>query len=103
MNALMVKEFDIGISAEAWVLLDMDHTSHVGENPDNTEELAVTIASSVINRLVERAMPVGLATNGGPGHHPTAPTAVRRHQGRLMEALAQVRAEGNTTLETIPV
>ena len=98
MNALMVKEFDIGISAEAWVLLDMNHTSHVGELPDNTEELAVTIAASVINRLVEMAMPVGLAVNGDQDiiYRPDSSLA---HQGRLMEVLAQVRAEGTTSLE----
>ncbi len=98
MNALMVKEFDIGISAEAWVLLDMDHTSHFGEAPDNTEELAVTIAASVINRLVEMKIPVGLAANGGQDiiYRPDSSPA---HQGRLMEALAQVRATGNTSLE----
>ena len=98
MNALMVKEFDIGISAEAWVLLDMDHTSHVGESPDNTEELAVTIAASVINRLVEKSLPVGLAANGDQDII-LRPDSSPAHQGRLMEALAQVRAEGNTTLE----
>ena len=94
----MVKEYDIGISAEAWVLLDMNHTSHVGEVPDNTEELAVTIAASVINRLVERAMPVGLAVNGDRDifYRPDSSLA---HQGRLMEVLAEVRAEGNTPLE----
>ena len=98
MNALMVKEFDMGISAEAWVLLDMDHTSHVGETTDNTEEMAVTIAASVVNRLVERSMPVGLATNGDRDiiYRPDSSPA---HLGRLMEALAQVRAESNTTLE----
>ena len=98
MNALMVKEFDIGISAEAWVLLDMNHTPHVGEAPDNTEELAVTIAASLINRLVERSLAVGLAANGNQDiiHRPDSSPA---HQGRLMEALAQVRAEGNTPLE----
>ena len=98
MNSLMVKEFDIGISAEAWVLLDMDHTSHVGEVPDNTEELAVTIAASVFNRLVERKIPVGLAANGDQDiiYRPDSSVA---HQGRLMESLAQIRAEGNTSLE----
>ena len=98
MNTLMVKEFDIGISAEAWVLLDMNHVSHVGELPDNTEELAVTIAASIINRLVEKGMPVGLAVNGDQDiiYRPDSSPV---HQGRLMEVLAQVRAEGITSLE----
>ena len=98
MNTLMVKEFDIGMSAEAWVILDMNRTSHMGELPDNTEELAVTIAASLINRLVERNIPVGLAANGGQDiiHRPDSSPA---HQGRLMDALALVRAESNTSLE----
>jgi len=98
MNALMVKEFDIGMSAEAWVLLDMNHTSHVGERPDNTEELAVTIAASVINRLVEKSIPVGLAASGDQ-EIIYRPDSSPGHQGRLMEALAQVRAESNISLE----
>ena len=98
MNTLMVKEFDIGMSAEAWVLLDMNHTSHVGERPDNTEELAVTIAASVINRLVEKSIPVGLAASGDQDII-YRPDSSPGHLGRLMEALAQVRAESNTSLE----
>ena len=98
MNALMVKEFDIGISAEAWVLLDMNLTSHVGDIPDNTEELAVTIAASLVNRLVERSLPVGLAANGDQDII-LRPDSSPAHQGRLMEALANVRAEGHTSLE----
>ena len=99
MNNLMVKEFDMGLSAEGWVLLDMQRSSHTGDDPvDNTEELAVTAAASLIQRFDELSMPVGMATNGDqiwmmrPGSGPN-------HVGNLMEALAGVRARGNVTLE----
>ena len=71
MNELMVKEFDMGLSAEAWVLLDMHHLSHYGIEQDdvnNTEELAVTVAASIVGRLMDQSMPVGLAVNGDRGH-----------------------------------
>ena len=99
MNSLMVKEFDMGISAESWVLVDMQRSSHVGDDPvDNSEELSITVAASLIERFDQLSMPVGMATNGDqtwlmrPGSGPS-------HLGNLMEALAGVRARGNLTLE----
>ena len=100
MNTLMVKEFDLGISADAWVLLDMYRGSHVvGDNEaDNTEELAVSIAASIIGRLVELSMPVGLAANADRNYI-YRPDSNPENQGRLMEALAEGRATGTLTLE----
>ena len=99
MNNLMVKEFDMGLSSDSWVLLDMQRSSHVGDDPvDNSEELSVTVAASLISRIDQLSMSVGLATNGDqtwllrPGSGPG-------HVGNLMEALAGVRALGNVTLE----
>ena len=100
MNTLMVKEFDLGQSADAWVLLDMQRSSHSSSNDDsdNTEELGVTIAASLISRLVELSMPVGLASNSD-NTYIFRPDSSPEHQGRLFESLAQMRANGNVSLE----
>ena len=109
MNTLMVKEFDMGISAEAWVMLDMQRGSHVSPPPvplnsgednggDSTEELGVTVAASLVSRLLDMSMPVGLATDGD-NTHILRPDSSPSQVGRLMEALAVVRAQGNLTLE----
>ena len=99
MNNLMVKEFDMGLSSDAWVLLDMQRSSHAGEDPvDNTEELSVTIAASLISQLDQMSMSVGLATNGDQTWQ-VRPGSGPGHVGNLMEALASVRARGNLTLE----
>lgn len=98
MNRLMVKEFDIGVSAQAWVLLDMERRSHFGEAPDNTEELAVTVAASLVRHWDQTAVPVGLAANAGqlwtlkPDRRPA-------QLGILMETLAGIRADGFLPLE----
>ena len=98
MNRLMVKEFDIGVSAQAWVLLDMDRRSHLGDPPDNTEELAVTVAASLVQHWDETAVPVGLAANSAdlwmlnPDRRPA-------QLGILMETLAGIRADGTLSLE----
>ena len=98
MNSLMVKEFDIGISAEAWVVVDMQQGVHLGEAADNTEETSVTVAASLVNRLVEMSLPVGLAMDGN-NNYIFRPDSSPEHLGRLMEALAEVKAIGTTSIE----
>ena len=101
MNELMVKEFDMGLSAEAWVLLDMHQDSHFGvdwDDVNNTEELSVTVAASIIGRLMDQSMPVGLAANGDRNHI-YRPDSSAEQRGRLMEALAEVQARGQRTLQ----
>ncbi|MEE8466263.1 MAG: DUF58 domain-containing protein [Dehalococcoidia bacterium] len=101
MNELMVKEFDLGLSAEAWVLLDMHEDSHFGEDLDdvnNTEELSVTVAASIIDRLMDQSLPVGLAANGDRDHI-YRPDSSPEQRGRLMEALSEVRAKGKRPLQ----
>lgn len=101
MNQLMVKEFDMGLSAEAWVLLDMHPDSHYGVDLDdvnNTEELSVTVAASIIDRLMDQSMPVGLASNGDQDHI-YRPDSSPEQRGRLMETLAEVRAQGKRPLQ----
>ena len=99
LNTLMVKEFDMGISSESWVLLDMFQNSHYGDDEvDNTEELAVTTAASLINRLTELSLPVGLATNAQQTNL-IRPDSSPGQISKLMEALAVARAQGRTSLE----
>jgi len=101
MNELMVKEFDMGLSAEAWVLLDMHSLSHYGieiDEVDNTEELSVTVAASIVDRLMDQSMPVGLASNGDQ-EHIFRPDSSPEQRGRLMETLSEVRAFGQRPLQ----
>ena len=101
MNSLMVKEFDMGLTAETWVVLDLDSGVHVGIDVDrvnNTEELAVTVAASLITRLDQLSVPVGLAASGYSGLF-LRPESSPEHHGRLMERLAVVGASETTTLE----
>ena len=99
MNRLMVKEFDIGISAEAWVLLDMYRGSHIdGDGVDNTEELVVTVAASLIARISELSIATGLAANAEASYI-IRPDTSPSQLGRLMEALAAMRAHGEISLE----
>ena len=94
----MVKEFDIGVSAQAWALLDLERRSHIGAPPDNTEELAVTVAASLVQRWDAEAVPVGLAANAAQLYM-LKPDRRPAQLGILMETLAAVRADGALSLE----
>lgn len=111
MNSPMVKEFDIGQAAQFWVLLDLERSSqHYGvavrppSNPngdgdeshrrflaDNTEELAVSLAASLSQRLLDLSLPVGMAVNGDNGRL-LRPDNGSDHLSRLMETLAAAQA-----------
>lgn len=101
MNSPMVKEFDAGLAAQFWLLLDLHRPSHHypaasgesrGASPaDNTEELAVTAAASLAQRLMELGLPVGLAVNGESGGL-LRPDSGPDHLNRIMEALAGAEA-----------
>lgn len=111
MNAPMVKEFDIGQAAQFWVLLDLERSSqHYGEaekppsnesgdeeerpwrfHADSTEELAVSLAASLSQRLLDLSLPVGIAVNGDNGRL-LRPDNGSDHLSRLMETLAAAQS-----------
>ena len=142
MNSPMVKEFDSGLAAQFWLLLDLHRPSHYyptareaasfdrlrmndgvgrrgndgvgrggndgvgrggndgvvrgandggGRGEDNTEELAVTVAASLAQRLMELGLPVGLAVNGESGGL-LRPDNGPDHLNRIMEMLAGAQA-----------
>ena len=117
MDTPMVKEFDVGQTAQFWVLLDLDRSSHYyGDNParnggangmdpadpqatwtENTEEMAVTLAASLAQRLMDLSLPVGMAVNGEGGRL-LRPDNGPDHLSRLMETLASVRASEGAPL-----
>ena len=75
--------------------------SHYGSDLDevnNTEELSVTVAASIIDRLMDQSIPVGLASNGDQTHI-YRPDGSEEQRGRLMETLSEVRAYGQRPLE----
>ena len=110
MNAPMVKEFDAGLAAQFWILLDLHRPSHhyppvpedeagVQKPEDNTEEMAVTIAASLAQRQMELGLPVGLAVNGEPGGL-LRPDNGPDHLNRMMETLAGAKAANTAALPT---
>ena len=102
MNMPMVKEFDAGLAAQFWLVLDLHRPSHhyppaprdqsQTQSPeDNSEELAVTATASLAQRLTELGLPVGLAINGENAGL-LRPDSGPDHLNRIMETLAGAEA-----------
>ena len=98
---LMVKLFDADRvsngSKTAWVILDMQAASHVGEGEETTEEYGVTIAASLVKKHLDSGMRVGLAASGDETYF-IPPDRGEEHLWRLLEALAVMKATGEVSV-----
>ena len=99
LNKLMSKEFDLGLSSDVWVLVDLDKDTQAGELDESTDEYAVSIAASLAKKYVERQLPFGLVTYGDRRYFLPSETGSRQFD-QVMEFLAMSRAEGSVPVET---
>ena len=63
-DKLFVRLFDGTPAGDLWVLLDLDRSVQIGEGWDSTEEHAVILAASLIDRTLRGRQGAGLAVNG---------------------------------------
>lgn len=61
---LMVKQFDQGTSSHMWVLFDQHRDSQVVDGDESTDEMAATVAASVVDRYNRGFLPVGYFAHG---------------------------------------
>jgi uncharacterized protein (DUF58 family) len=87
LGRLLVKEFEQDPVSDIWVVLDLDRNAHLGEGPNSTEEVAVTIAGSIAKRFLLENRAVGLLTQG----HVLQPDRGTRQFLKMLELLAVVR------------
>jgi uncharacterized protein (DUF58 family) len=117
-NRLMVKEFELDPLAEVWLFLDGERFGHASmaeapkefdifhfwkqrskvSLPAATEEYSVSIAASLSRHFIRRGRSIGLVS---AGRHLTLipPERGGRQLGKILEALALSRAEGEVPLE----
>jgi len=103
-GSLMVKMFDAdrsyNASKTAWVLLDMTSDSHFGRGEDTSDEVAITIAASVVKKYVQGGMRVGLMASDAD-HVVVPPERTEEHLWQIMEALAVMKNDWRMSLNDI--
>ena len=99
---LMSRTFEQPVTADLWIVLDLDETAHVGSGEDSTMEYSVTLAASVAMHVLERGRKVGLIANDGRA------TLLEPHPGAaqdqvLLDYLAVAVADGRRRLAEAPL
>jgi uncharacterized protein (DUF58 family) len=97
LSKLMVKEFDLDPTIDAWIVLDLDEAVQAGSGSESTEEYGVTIAATLANYFLNDDLSVGVIINDG---HETILGLDRgqRQLDRALEALAVTYADATPPL-----
>ena len=97
LGRLVVKEFDPGLTGDLWILLDLEAQVQAEDEEDSTDEVAVRAAASIARHFLNARLLVGLAVNGEE-FSLLPPDRDYLQDARMLELLAQVKAEGTTPL-----
>jgi uncharacterized protein (DUF58 family) len=99
---LQVKQFEPSIALETCLMLNLNAEDYFYRSRVDATELAIVIAASVANWIVEKKQLVGLLVNGrdplAPDGQPQTipPRKGKRHLMRLLETLARVDTSDNS-------
>ena len=94
---LMSKTFEQPLTADLWVVLDLDRNVHYGSGEESTVEYAVTLAASVAMQIHNRGRKVGLIANDARATLLEPHRAVRQDR-LILDYLAVARADGPQAL-----
>jgi uncharacterized protein (DUF58 family) len=94
---LMSKTFEQPMTADVWLVLDLERRAHWGQPGRSTEDTAVTVAASVAAQILKRGRRVGLIASDARGT--VLDTVSGAHSERvLMDYLAVAEANGSRPL-----
>ena len=106
LGQLQVRRYQPATSIEAFIMLNLNTTEYSGRWRFVAPELAITVAASVANQLIEQRQAVGLATNGAD---PLAASSKhlrlspRKGRGQLMNCLDLLaRIQASDAAEALP-
>jgi uncharacterized protein (DUF58 family) len=94
---LMSKTFEQPLTADLYVLLDLDRSVHYGEGEESTLEYAISLAASVCLQIHDRGRRVGLIANDARGTL-LEPHRATRQDRLILDYLAIAQADGGQAL-----
>jgi uncharacterized protein (DUF58 family) len=94
---LMSKTFEQPLTADLWVVLDLNRGVHHGEGEESTLEYAISLAASVAIQVHSRGRRVGLIANDARGTV-LEPHRALRQDRVILDYLAVAQADGPQVL-----
>jgi len=92
-ESLLVKEFDLEVSGDVWVLLDLDEEVQAGQGEESTDEYGVILAASLADKMLHQGRAVGLVAYGEERAF-VSPGRGRGHLWDVLRALVVVSVGG---------
>ncbi len=96
---LMSKTFEQPLTADIWVVLDLDRRVHHGEGMESTLEYSISLAASVALQVHARGRRVGLIANDARGTL-LEPHRALRQDRLILDYLAVAQADSTSDLAT---
>jgi uncharacterized protein (DUF58 family) len=100
LGRLMSRSFETREGGDAWIVLDLQSSVHVGEAPESTLEYAMSLAASITDAGLRRGGAIGLVSNDS---RLSMIEAARGDQQRnkLFEHFTLAQADGTVPLATL--
>ena len=101
-GTLQTKRFEPAISIESLLFLNLDRNDYTNARADIASELAIVVAASIANYLIEKRQTVGLSCNGTdptleePRSILLPPRKGREQLMHILDILARVQASAQT-------
>lgn len=100
LGRLMVKTFEMDPTSNIWVVLDMHEEAQAGEGDEGTEEYIVRIATSLAHHFLQADRMLGVMAHGEE-KLTLDPARGSKQYGRILEALAMARADGEDSIARV--
>jgi uncharacterized protein (DUF58 family) len=97
---LHVKEFDLEQTADLWMVLDLERSTHAGVGTDASVETAVSAAASIAVQTLSENRAVGLTVSSRRQQVLTPDRGTRVEQ-KILHLLANVQADGSQPLAEV--
>ena len=97
---LMSKDFDLGLSDQVWILLDMDGRVQSENQDSSTDEVMISAAASLLKKFSSENIPVGFIANGDRDLRLECKVGDSHFEESLTE-MASLKAEGTTSFDEL--
>jgi uncharacterized protein (DUF58 family) len=99
---LVVKEFELEQTADVWIFLDLQASTHTGADDESTLEYGIRVAASIAARALVENRKVALNASGAHVSPVPADRGPRQYQ-KIMQTLAAATADGEQPLDEVLV
>ena len=99
---ILVKEFELETTADAWIILDLQRSIQAGRGDESTVEAGIRVAAAIADKAIAENRSVGLTVNAHRLALVPADRGARQHL-KIMQLLAAVDGDGSVPLDEVLV